>query len=431
MATLTDQRTRVSQAFLGATFLSQLGSAAALLAATVVSSNAGASESQAALLTALMLAFNYGTAALVTPYSGRLSRRIGTGRTYAATQIGGVVTYAALAIGIWAGLPAYPTLMIITPFLGAFGGIGHVVSPLVSHAYYGTGMAMSQARTTMATGLAWMIGAVGGAWVIDHIGVPSAFLSNAFLTLPLVVMLIAVAPREPFEAVASIAHPWRDMFHQLRANDQLRRAALMGMATVLFVAPLVSMVVPLTRSMDHDLAVHAGVVLACIAFGEMFAPLVVRVVGRRWGPLRSASAAYLGAGTILLLIAGWAIVTDRTSEFLGVCLFAIVFGAVHYGGTALLIADASGSAEDSARQEALSAYFFVLGIGIPLGTILWGQLLGLVPPTTLLLLTGGAMLTLVGAMIVHLNRLGIHLPPVLAPEDSPSYPIGSLRHHWH
>lgn len=430
MTTPADERTGVSRAFLGATFLSQLGSAAALLAATVVSSNAGTSESQAALFTALMLAFNYGMAALVTPYSGRIARKLGTGRTYALTQAGGVAAYAMLAIAMWAGLPGYPTLMILTPFLGAFGGLGHVVSPLVSRAYFGGGMALSQARTTMATGLAWVIGAIVGAWVIDHIGAPSAFLSNALLTVPLVAMLIAVTPREPFDRVATIAHPWRDMFGQLRSNDRLRRAAVMGLATVLFVAPLVSMVVPLTRSLNHDLAVHAGVVLACIAFGEMFAPMVVRMIGGRWGPMRSASTAYLAAGLVLLFIAGWTIVTDRTSEFLGICVFAVVFGAVHYGGTALLIADVSGAAADEQRQEAMSAYFFVLGIGIPLGTILWGQLLGLIPPTILLALTGGAMLLLVGGMITHLNRLGIHLPPAVPHDDRVSHPIGALRHHW-
>ena len=78
----------------------------------------------------------------------------------------------------------------------------------------------------------------------------------------------------------------------------------------------------------------------------------------------------------------------------------------------------------------MSAYFFVLGIGIPLGTILWGQLLGLIPPTILLALTGGAMLLLVGGMITHLNRLGIHLPPAVPHDDRVSHPIGALRHHW-
>ena len=106
-----------------------------------------------------MLAFNYGMAALVTPYSGRIARKLGTGRTYALTQAGGVAAYATLAIAMWAGLPGYPTLMILTPSWG-LRRAGHVVSPLVSRAYFGGGMALSQARTTMATGLAWVIGAI-------------------------------------------------------------------------------------------------------------------------------------------------------------------------------------------------------------------------------------------------------------------------------
>ncbi|MFN8124976.1 MAG: MFS transporter [Candidatus Nanopelagicales bacterium] len=422
-------RQRVADVYLGVTFLSQLGSAAALLAATVVSSNAGSNVSEAALLTALMLAFNYGVSAVATPYAGRVARRFGIGRTFAATQAGGVVVYLALAILMWLGVPGYPALICVTPFLGLFGGIGHVAAPMVSRAYYGEGMAQAQARSSTATGLAWVIGAIGGAWIIDRIGPGSAYFADAVLTLPLIAVLVMLAPNAPFGKVASIKRPWHDMFRQLRSNPRLRRAAGLGLATAVFVAPLVSMVVPLTRSMDHYLALHAGIVIAFISLGEIFAPLVVRRIGRRWGALRSASAAYLGAGVLLMAIAGWVILTERTSEFAGVCAFAMLFGAMHFGGTALLIADASGSAEGAEQQEALSAYFFVLGIGIPLGTILWGQLLGVMPATTLLLLTGGAMLLIVCGLVVHLNRIGAHLPPVVA--DPPDSPIGSLRHHWH
>ena len=143
---------------------------------------------------------------------------------------------------------------------------------------------------------------------------------------------------------------------------------------------------------ESRLAVHAGVVLACIAFGEMFAPMVVHDDRGRWGPMRSASTAYLAAGLVLLFIAGWTIVTDRTSEFLGILrLRRRLRGRPlrRYGALDRRRVRGGGRRAAPRGDVGLTSSFSASGSR-------WapscGANFGLIPPTILLALTGGAML---------------------------------------
>ena len=404
-------------AYLSVSFLSSLGSAAALLGSTIVSSDAGSSGGLAATYTALMLALGFGAASLATPYAGVLAHRFGTRRVSWVSTGFVVVAYAVLSILIWAGVPGFPALIAVTPVIGAAGGIGHVVGPPVVVAYCaGQELSRAEGWTSMASGLAWVIGGVVGGVLIDAVGAPVAFLLNVVLSVPLVLMVALVPPTVPIDEPAAQPRPWRSMLDSLRTNTRLIRACAFGIATAILVGPFVSMVVPITREAGHDLAIHAGLILAAASLGAVISPLPLRRVGTRHGPLRAASILGLACGVILVALAAVISLYNGTPQLIGVLAFAVVFGAAQASSGNLLIQDAAASAADGAHQQQdLAAYFLFAGLGTPIGSLLWANLARTSGVPWLLAYVGLATVVVAVLMILLLNRLGIHRAPALAP----------------
>ena len=421
--------------FLGATFLSSLGSVMALLGATVVSSDAGSSGAQAASFTSLMLALNLIMASITTPYAPALGLRFGVRRVYAWATAANVALYALLAVAIAAGLPAYPALMVGTPLLGAVGGVSHAIAPSVLKGYLaGDDLASAEARTSVASGLAWVLGAICGALVIDAIGPVAAFAGNAALTLPFVAVVAFLRPvAEPPEPTP-VRHPWRSLVTSVRTNPRLRRASVLGVMSGILVAPLVSMVVPVTRDLDHDLAIHAGIVLAAISLGAVLSPVPLRELGMRMGPLRSSGISYALAGGVLILLAVVAAQLTKTPQLAAICAFAIIYGATSQAASNLLIQDAADSAETvEAEQESLAVFFLLTGLGAPIGTLLWGRTIDAVSVPVLFSVVGALMVVFIAVSIVVLVRRGISAPPAIKREDhSARLHAGAWVHRiWH
>lgn len=428
------QSHRLLPMFLGTTFLSALGSVMALLSATVVSSAFGDSGAQAATYTSLMLALNLITASMTTPYAPALGRRFGVRRLYAAMQAANVAIYATLAALIVAGLPGYPLLMVATPLLGAAGGISHATSPSVVKAYLaGDDLASAETRTSVASGFAWVLGAIGGAVVIDAVGPALAFAANAALTLPYVVVVAFVAP--PAEPPSPIPqrHPWRTLGTSLRANPRLRRASLLGLISAALVVPLASMVVPVTRDLDHDLAIHAGLILAAISFGAILSPFPLNQLGTRMGPLRSSGWSYAVAGLVLVVLAMLAVLLTHTAQLVAIAAVAVVYGAMSSAGANLLVDSAAASAERvEQEQESLAVFFLITGLGAPIGTILWGRTIDVLSVPILFAVAGVAMAIFIVVMLVVMTRRGINAPPAIAHKEHPHRQLAPWHSRvWH
>lgn len=393
-------RSRAFELFLGATFLSQLGNAAALLASTIVSSDAGSTGARSATFTAIMLALNFGPATLATPYTANIAARLGARRLYGLTQLAGAAVYGLVALGIIAGLPGYPLLLVAAPVLGLIGGMSHTVSPITLRAYSGDeDLAKSESQTSMASGLAWVIGGLGGATLVGIVGAPAAFIANVLLTIPLVVVVLAVRPPGTETAVAAVARPWRQLIGTLRGNRAVSRAALIGIASAVLVSPFASMVVPVTRDLQHTLAIHAGIILACIAVGEMLSPTAVSAMSRVGHRLRPAWVAYLVAGLVLVGIGVIVSAIDGGPEVVAVAAFGVIFGAVNSGGSSFLVRDAAAESTDETREADLAAFFLSVGLGIPIGTLMWGQVIQRTSAAHVLVLSGLAMAVFVVALV--------------------------------
>lgn len=421
--------------FLGTTFLSALGSVMALLGATIVSSDAGSSGAEAATFTSLMLALNLTMASLTTPYAPVLGRRFGVRRVYATAMALNVSLYAGLAAAILAGVPGYPALMVCTPFLGAVGGISHAMSPSVLKSYLaGEDLASAETKTSVASGAAWVIGAIAGAAVIDAVGPIAAFAGNAALTLPFVAVVMLVRPAAEPQRPLPVHHPWRTMLSSIRTNPRLLRASVLGLMSGALVVPLASMVVPVTRDLDHDLAIHAGLVLAAISLGAVLSPLPVYQLGTRMGPLRSSGFSYAITGGVLVVLAVVAALLSRTPQLVAVAAVAVVYGATSSAGSNLLVEDAANSAATvEQEQESLAVFFLLTGLGAPIGTVLWGRTIDVASVPVLFTIVGIVMVIFIAVNIVVLTRRGVRAPPAVARREKRrhSHDLAHLHRIWH
>ena len=304
-----------------------------------------------------------------------------------------------VAAGLVAGVPGYPLLLATAPLLGLLGGWSHVVAPLALRAYSGNeDLAAAESQSSIATGFAWVIGGLAGAALVTQVGPPTAFVADFALTVPLVLVVLLVEPGRRSGPCGSSPRPWRDLLGRLRHNPAVSRSAVIGLASAIFISPFASMVVPIARDLQHTLAIHAGLILACIAVGEMLSPAAVRSMSRVGSRVSPTWVAYTIAGLVLIVIGLTVLAFDGGPELVAVAAFGIVYGAVNYGGSSFLIRDAAAESDDANRQADLAAFFLAVGIGVPIGTLLWGQIVHLLSAAHVLMFAGLGMVAFVGAL---------------------------------
>ena len=189
------------------------------------------------------------------------------------------------------------------------------------------------------------------------------------------------------------------------------------------------MLVPITRGLQHDLAVHAAVLLASLAIGEMLAPVAVKRLKRTGTSIRPSALALFLGGVVLVLVALLVSALDGGAELVAVAAFLIVFGAVTYSASSFLIAGAADSIADDA-QAGLAAFFISVGIATPIGTLLWGRLIDFAGPGSSMLLSGVAMavvaLATVGVVLWIYRRSAPANAEGAEPLDSQSSPLRSM-----
>ncbi len=421
--------------FLGSTLLSSLGSVMALLASTVLASDTGSSGGLAATYTSIMLALNLIAASVTTPYGPALAARWGTRRVYGTAVGANVLLYGLLTAGLLIGLPGYPLLLLGTPLLGAVGGISRALYPAVLQGYLAhEDLASAETKASVAAGAAWVIGAIVGAVVIDSYGVIAGFAANTLLSIPYLLVVLLITPeREPARPTPA-KHPWRSLVTSMRTNKRLRRASVLGLLAAALVAPLASMVVPVTQDLDHNLAIHAGFILAAISFGAILSPSPVYRLGSRMGPLRASGYSYAVTGVVLVILGVVAVLFTQNLQLAAIAAFAVIYGALSQSGGNLLVQDAADSAETiEHEQQNLAVFFLITGIGTPIGTLLWGRTIDATSVPFLFAVAGGIMVLFVIVNVILLTRQGVSAPPAVAKHEKRQHAHGIplIQRMWH
>ena len=155
--------------------------------------------------------------------------------------------------------------------------------------------------------------------------------------------------------------------------------------------------------------------LAAIALGAALSPVPVYQLGSRIGPLGSSGVAYAAAGVTLVGVGIVAVLLPESWLLAGVLAIAVVYGALLQAGASLLIDDAAEAADVvEHQQQNLAVFFLVIGLGAPLGTVLWGRTIDQFSASTVLLATGVAMTVFVAIAFVVLTRRGVKTAPAVA-----------------
>ena len=357
--------------------LATAGSTLSLLSATGITTAAGDFDS-GAIYTGIYVAVGLVAGALTMPYAPHLCRVMGTRVAYAWATSLLSVCWILVALLIVLGVPALPVLLLAAPVLGGFIGFTAVVSPVVYKAYLSSGdMSQVMARMTVVKGVAAVIGALVGGVFITSDTEALGLLVAGLLRVPLVFLAVRLSPALSIADPLQTLTPWGDIITSLKQSPTLRRTTYLACGVALFIAPMPSLVVPLTQALRREpLLQGAGLLLASIAIGELLSPIVVSRLRVKRTLIASSALASVVAGGILLALAVTSTILSNEIELVAWGILGIGFGASRFASRALTFGAASGAQEVHDVSKSLAAMLLSACLVAPIGILVWSVLLG-------------------------------------------------------
>lgn len=390
--------------FLAATALSVAGSAAGVLGATGATTIAGQLR-DGAIYTGCFLALMLLASGLAVPFVPVLTARVGVTRALVIAKTLTAASWFLVGVALLLGAPAFPTLMFAAPLFGTLTAFGGVLQPIATKCYLATSqMSRAYARLSVVTGLAWGFGALAGGLFLN-LGSPGwGLVINGILTVPLCLVLRYVRP--PVRPALPARQPGavRNIARTLRANRQLRNTTILGSAVGIFVAPMGSLVVPLSQALRQEpLYRGAGLLMAGMALGQVLSPRLVHRLSRHRNDLGSSAIAALSVGVVLAVFALCSLLVTRQFELALWMLLSIAYGMTRFASRSLTIGSAAESDSEDRATTSLAVLFFVAGFTAPIGMLIWSVLIGSVSAESALLF-GAVGITLVSAPIFLASR---------------------------
>lgn len=392
--------------FLICATITSAGGSAGVLALAVIAARAGEGVSQSGLATGVMLATLFVCSSLSLPYTSRVVERFGTLRSYAYIQIFAAVVFAAEAIAIAGGAPSYLVILIGTVFSGACTGWTMVLKQLALQAYSLPGHETAAiARLSTSSGAASAVGAPLAGLLIDAAGPLWCLAINAASFIPIAIYALTVSPVTTPGIPHKTHDPWTAAFRSIRERRRLRWLCIIAACSALIIGPLSQMWVPISKSLGHNLAVHAGLLFGFMSLGTMLAPLVVKAVGSGTSKVRSGVLGYQLAGLLLAALAVLALLMDGNAELLVVGSVLVFFFALASAANTYIISTTLDSAAAKSRAQDMSTYFLAVSIGIPVGALLWGLALDTFGAEFALVGFGVGLFVLIGIVGIGVRRV--------------------------
>jgi hypothetical protein len=205
---------------------------------------------------------------------------------------------------------------------------------------------------------------------------------NGLLFLP-VVLVVALLPPGGIPAdPPKGGRPWRDIRDIFVKNREMRWVALVACGMVIFVAPLGTLLVPITEDLRQaPLIAAAGVLSASIGIGRCFSSKLVDRLCRGRTESSASALADIGAGGTLLLFAVTSALLTGPLELLVWIPIGMAYGAFRFAGRALSVGAANEAAGAEHPTKALAALFLVSALVGPLGVMLWGVIIDMASAT--------------------------------------------------
>lgn len=375
---------------------SQVGSTGSLLAITTIAADAAPTTRQAANYTSALFFVLFGCAALAMPYTARVSQRLGVLKSFAAIQVAACICWLTVAGLIALGVPGYPVLLASSVIAGVLRGWGMTLGQLSLSSYApSAGRARSIALMSSAQGLGAVVGGPVGGLIVDFAGPLAVIVFNALTFLPVAWVVLAVAPLRTPKSARMQEKPWRAIWASMKSTSAVRGAVMVAAASALMIGPLSQMMVPLSRDLGHNLALHAGILIGALAAGNMLAPVLLPRLQHSIRAVSTAKAYTIAAGA-MVSISLFAYLLDGGAELVALGLIFIVFAAGSTTGRSFLVDFVQIESAEEERTRNLSTYFLAIMLGVTVGSLLWGQLLaGAGAVVTLLALSLGMLIMMV------------------------------------
>lgn len=374
-------------AFLVVSALEVAGTVWAQLGATSATTLAGG-EANGGLYTGVFLAVVGLCAGIATPFAPRLAGRFGTGRLFVCVTLLYALLRGAVGVALLSsGNPLLP-LLCMAPVAGALGGLGLVLTPTLAHAYLGgTSLAHAYAVRSVASGFGASIGAVSAATVIGATQPGWGLIGSALLTAPIALLVLVRHPAGGFPAERASAKGGGGPLAHLSQSRELRRVSVLAAGVAIFVAPMISMVVPITQALRQSpLISGAGIMLAGVALGRLATPAIVSRLHRGRDDLSASLIAISCTGALMLAIALSNLLFSGRLELVVWAIIGTAVGATRFASRSLTVGAASASLGAGHGVAGVSTMALVAGISVPIGTLAWGLALSVVPPALVLCL---------------------------------------------
>jgi len=356
--------------------LATAGSSVSLLSATGITTAAGNFDS-GAIYTGLYVAIGLIAGALTMPYAPRMCRVLGTRLVFAwaTSLLSGC--WILVALLIFLGVPAVPVLLLAAPVVGGFIGFTAVLSPVIYKAYLSSSdMTQVMARMTVVKGVAVAVGALAGGVFISSGTEAFGLLVAGLLRFPLALFALRIAPALSIADPLQTPTPWGDIVTSLKESPALRRATFLACGVAMFVAPLSSLVVPLTQAFRREpLLQGAGLLMATIAIGELLSPIVVSRLQAKRTRLASSALALVATGGILLALAVASMTLSNEIELVAWGILGIGFGANRFASRALTFGAAAEAQHVHDVSKSLAAMLLCACLVAPVGILTWSVIL--------------------------------------------------------
>jgi MFS family permease len=241
---------------------------------------------------------------VLAPWAGAAADRLDRRKLLVVVELVATALAALLAALAWKGLATAEVVIGLSLAVGvatAFASPAQqaLILSLVEERDVPTAVALN----SMTFNIARAAGPTGAAVAVATIGIPAAFLVNAFSYLALVVGVLVVRPRPQQRATREEAR-LRESFHLLR-----REPALLGLLAIVTTLGFASDPVnTLSPAFAHAFGYRdtvAGVIVGCFGAGAVVAAFTIagRASGSRLG--LAATLALEGTGVALFALTPW------------------------------------------------------------------------------------------------------------------------------
>ena len=371
-------------AFLAVGGLAVAGTLVGQLGAT--SAATYASDGNGGVTSGLFLALFLVTSSVSATWTPRLAARWGGLRCFAWAQLFVAVSWTMVGVIEASTNSSLAVLLVAAPFLGLLSGLTAVLTPFITRSYIDPhSLSSSLAKRSAVSGVAAMIGAVVGGFLIHATDPGIGILANGLLTIPLALFTFLVQPREIPAPVHSSGHPLRDVLVTLRTSKKVRPLLVLAVVQAIFVAPIMMMIVPILKDLDHaPLPSGAGLVLAGGAAGRLLVPYLVSRLLRKRQELAAALSVYPWLVGCMLAFGATALLPLSDFDLVLWTLIGFGLGATRFTIRPLIM---TASTKAGAKGDEMAGLTAVITLGVfvsPVGPLVWGFMIEyLTAPVTL------------------------------------------------